>query len=149
MSVVDAAGIRALVPHTDAMCLLQSALSWDAARIHCRADNHRDPDHPLAEHGTLSALYLIEYGAQAMAVHGGLLAREAGGTARPGLLVSVRDVVLHVERIDTIMEPLDVIAERRLAGDSGWLYAFHVSAGEKRLAHGRVMVLPASGSTRR
>ena len=86
------ADIEALVPHKHAMCLWDEVLDWDAQRIHLRATNHRDPDHPLRSDGQLRALHLCEYGAQAMAVHGGLLAREAGGMARAGMLVALRDV---------------------------------------------------------
>ena len=67
--------IEALVPHKHAMCLWDAVLAWDAERIVLRSDGHRDPGHPLRSGGRLRALHLCEYGAQAMAVHGGLLAR--------------------------------------------------------------------------
>ena len=38
----------------------------------------------------LRALHLCEYGAQAMAVHGGLLWRDSGAAVRAGMLVALR-----------------------------------------------------------
>ena len=100
--MIGRAELEALVPHAGAMCLWDEVVAWDAGRIALRAGGHRDPAHPLRSGGRLRALHLCEYGAQAMAVHGGLRARELGGVARPGLLVALRGVVLHVDRIDQI-----------------------------------------------
>ena len=98
--------ILALVPHQGAMCLWDAVRAWDARSIHVIAHNHRDPAHPLRSAGRLRALHLCEYGAQAMAVHGGLLARAAGTRAEPGLLVSLTG--LH-----------DPAAVARVAADNG------------------------------
>lgn len=141
---LDQAAIRRLIPHAGTMCLLDEVLAWDARSIDCRARSHRSPDHPLARDGRVAALHLIEYGAQAMALHGGL---SAGGAAAPGLLVSARDVRFEVDRIDDIAAALEVHAERLVASGGGWLYGFRVSAAGRQLASGRVAVLPAPDAT--
>ena len=135
------ADIEALVPHKHAMCLWDEVLDWDAQRIHLRATNHRDPDHPLRSDGQLRALHLCEYGAQAMAVHGGLLAREAGGMARAGMLVALRDVRLHVSRIDELPGALEGTAELLAAGDASQQYAFRIRHGDGVIAEGRATVI--------
>ena len=135
------ADIEALVPHKHAMCLWDEVLDWDAQRIHLRATNHRDPDHPLRSDGQLRALHLCEYGAQAMAVHGGLLAREAGGVARAGMLVALRDVRLHVSRIDDLPGALEGTAELLAAGDASQQYAFRIRHGDGVIAEGRATVI--------
>ena len=84
------------------MCLWDEVIEWTPQRIHLRARNHRDPAHPLRSGDQLRAIHLCEYGAQAMAVHGGLRAQAAGGVAKPGLLVALRAVQLHVARIDDL-----------------------------------------------
>ena len=66
--------IRRLIPHDGAMCLLDHVLAWDADTITCRTRSHRAADHPLAHAGRIGALCGIEYGLQAMAVHGALSA---------------------------------------------------------------------------
>lgn len=134
--------IRALIPHAGDMSLLDAVLHWDDDSIHCRAVSHRDPRHPLRADAQLSAIHLIEYGAQAMALHGGLLAQAHGERAKPGVLVGVREVNLHVARIDDVADDLDVRATRRVGGDRGWLYDFEVHAAGRSLARGRVSVIP-------
>jgi predicted hotdog family 3-hydroxylacyl-ACP dehydratase len=131
-----------LIPHRDAMCLLDTVLAWDDERIHATAISHREPANPLRS-GELCAVHLCEYGAQAMALHGGLLAQRDGRAARPGLLVSLRAVHLHVARIDDLPGILDVHAERLLAGESGWQYAFRAEHTGRVLAAGRATVVLA------
>lgn len=138
----DAAAIEALVPHAGTMSLWDQVLAWDGERIVLRAWRHRDPDHPLRARGRLHAVHLCEYGAQAMAVHGGLRAKAAGTTARPGLLVGLRAVALHVERIDDL--PGDLECEATLLMDSpvGWQYRFTLRHDGAVLATGEATVMP-------
>ena len=140
-ATVDRDGILALVPHQGAMCLWDEVLDWDATTIRLCARNHRDPAHPLRAHGRLRAVHLCEYGAQAMAVHGGLRARENGGIASPGLLVALRGVELHVARIDDLPGALDCRAEVLTDGTTGWQYAFRITHADALLADGRAAVM--------
>ncbi|RDI98881.1 phosphotransferase [Dyella solisilvae] len=135
-----------LIPHAGAMCLLDAVLAWDDHAIHAISTSHGQPDHPLRGELGLHAIHLAEYGAQAMAVHGALLARHAGvEAARPGRLVSLRDVVLSVEYVDASHGRLDVHAERLYADASGAQYAFRVEQAGRVLASGRAAVIhPAS-----
>src|SRR5688572_6435242 len=66
--------IAALIPHQGLMCLWEEVVEWDEERIVVRSRGHRDPAHPLRSGDQLHAVHLCEYGAQTMAVHGGLLA---------------------------------------------------------------------------
>ena len=134
--------LRELIPHAGRMCLLDAVRAWDEQSIHCTTDSHRDPHNPLRSGNRLAALHLCEYGAQAMAVHGGLLARrEHGGKAVPGVLAALREVEFAVDRIDDIDGPLTVVAHKKIAGPTGWLYEFEVNAGARWLARGRVSVI--------
>lgn len=133
-----------LIPHRGAMCLLDTVLAWDDERIHATAISHCDPANPLRSGGQLCAVHLCEFGAQAMALHGGLLAQRDGRVARPGLLVSLRAVQLHVARIDDLPGVLDVHAERLLAGESGWQYAFRAEHAGRVLSEGRATVVLAA-----
>jgi len=135
----------ALIPHQGAMSLLDDVVAWDAACIHASSGSHRRDDNPLRSDGRLRAVHLCEYGAQAMAVHGGLIARAAGARAAPGFLVSLRAVELHVARIDDLPGALDVHAERLLGGDGSWQYAFRVLHRGDLLALGRAAVMAAKG----
>ena len=133
--------IEALVPHAGAMCLWDEVLDWNGDTIRLRARNHRDAVHPLRSDGRLRAIHLCEYGAQAMAVHGGLLAQQAGGVAAPGMLVALRGVELHVARIDDLAGPIDCEARLLAAGDASQKYAFRITPADALLADGRAAVM--------
>ena len=134
--------ILALVPHAGAMCLWDEVREWDAHRIRLRAGNHRDPAHPLRSgDGRLRALHLCEYGAQAMAVHGGLRAAASGGAAPPGMLVALRGVELHVERIDTLPGDLECEARVLVEGEGSQQYGFRITHTGTLLAEGRAAVM--------
>lgn len=130
-----------LVPHGGAMCLWDEVVEFDAQSIRLRATNHRDAAHPLRHRDRLHAVHLGEYGAQAMAVHGGLLARAAGEGVKPGMLVALRDLLLHVDRIDDLPGALDVHAQCLMADSAGSQYRFVITHEGATLASGRAAVL--------
>src|SRR5678815_5117757 len=101
-----------LIPHAGAMCLLDAVLAWDERTIHATSAGHTRADNPLRGPHGLHAVHLAEYGAQAMAVHGALLARTRGDEAlRPGMLLSRRDVRRFEEYVDRLHGPLDIHAQ--------------------------------------
>jgi predicted hotdog family 3-hydroxylacyl-ACP dehydratase len=128
------------IPHQGSMCLLDGIVHWDAQHIRCMASSHRAADNPLRAHGRLGAACGIEYAAQAMAAHGGLLAT-TDAQPRAGYLVSVRGVELHVARLDDIAADLQIEAERLSGDDNTILYGFSVADGERVLLHGRAIVV--------
>ena len=136
-----------LIPHADAMCLLDAVVACDAIHIHAVSASHASADNPLRADNRLHAVALCEYGAQAMAVHGALRARECGDRARPGYLVSLREVELHVEYIDDLPGALDVYAEQLLDAGGSLQYAFRVEHRGGVLATGRAAVLVQTRGT--
>jgi predicted hotdog family 3-hydroxylacyl-ACP dehydratase len=131
-----------LIPHAGTMCLLDAVQAWDERTLHATSAGHARADNPLRGADGLHAVHLAEYGAQAMAIHGALLARSRGiGTARPGMLVSLRDVCLSEEYVDRLDGRLDVHAECLYASDGGAQYAFRVEHGGRLLASGRAAVI--------
>jgi predicted hotdog family 3-hydroxylacyl-ACP dehydratase len=140
------------IPHQGCMCLLERVTAWDAGQITCEASSHRAGDNPLRAYGRLGASCGIEYAAQAMAMHGALIAEAfcsaEGILPEPqvGYLASVRSVTLHVERLDDISGPLTIHAERMSGDASTILYSFSLHAGPALLLSGRaVVVLNAAG----
>ncbi|MDH3319683.1 MAG: 3-hydroxylacyl-ACP dehydratase [Betaproteobacteria bacterium] len=127
------------------MCLLDEVLEWDERHIVCHASSHRDPANPLRVAGTLPAACGIEYGAQAMAVHGALLDAQGAPLGR-GFLASVRSVRLRALRLDDVEGPLRVSAAR-LSGEADHvLYEFSIAGGAGELVGGRAaVVLDATG----
>lgn len=133
-----------LIPHGTGMCLLDAVTYWDSDKIICRSDSHRDPSNPLLADFGLPAVCALEYGAQAMAVHGGLLARAEGRTAPPGWLASVKDATFSVARLDTLPGTLLVEAQRKMSGAAGFVYDISVTAGGPSIAAARVVVAATS-----
>jgi predicted hotdog family 3-hydroxylacyl-ACP dehydratase len=139
---LDRTWIERNIPHHGRMCLLDEVVEWDEQHIRCRSATHRSPDHPLRSQGRLGVACGIEYAAQAMAAHGALSGDTAQGR-RPeaGFLASLRDIRLHVLRLDDV--EADLICDAALvAGDHGTaLYEFAVSSGAQRLLSGRATVV--------
>jgi predicted hotdog family 3-hydroxylacyl-ACP dehydratase len=131
------------IPHQGRMCLLDRVLFWDDRCIECISATHRAPDHPLRAHGRLGAACLIEYAAQAMAVHGALLQPPVPEASRSGMLTSARAVELLVARVDDLAGDLLIRAERQHSDGRGALYGFRVTEGARLLAHGRASLLLA------
>ena len=138
---LDRSWIESHIPHRGRMCLLDEVLSWDPVRIRCRATSHRSPENPLRAHGRLGAACGVEYAAQAMAVHGAIMAHTAGTTARAGLLTSVRNLVLRVSRLDDLEADLIASAARRAGDEDGTLYEFTLSSGGCELLSGRAGIV--------
>ena len=136
---LDRAWIVAHIPHGDAMCLLEEVLEWDATTIRCRASSHRSSANPLRAHGRLGIACGIEYAAQAMAVHGALLARP-GEPPRAGVLASTRGVRFSVARLDDLGDDL-VAAASFVHGDAAMvLYDFSVAGAGRELLSGRATI---------
>jgi predicted hotdog family 3-hydroxylacyl-ACP dehydratase len=141
MNAVDRSGIAQLIPHQGAMLLLDRVTRWDPSGIVAMATSHRAADHPLRSHGRLRAVHLCEYGAQAAAVHGGLVARAAGTAAAPGYLVSIRDVAFTCQRIDDLDNELQIRAELLLQDSGSWQYLFAAYHAGIELATGRLAII--------
>jgi predicted hotdog family 3-hydroxylacyl-ACP dehydratase len=144
---LDRSWIERNIPHHGRMCLLDEVIAWDAGHIRCRSGTHRWPDHPLRSQNRLGIACGIEYAAQSMAVHGAL----AGGALSPGVppagaseigfLAGLRDVRLHVARLDDLEAELIADAEL-IAGDHGSaLYEFSLTSASRRLLSGRATVV--------
>ena len=133
--------LSALIPHQGTMCLLERVLEFDADRIRLATATHRAADNPLRRDGRVRVVHLCEYGAQAMAVHGGLSARAAGTRAKPGLLVSLRAVAFACDYVEHLPGELEVEAERLIESAAGWQYAFRVLHEGVVLAQGRAAVM--------
>jgi predicted hotdog family 3-hydroxylacyl-ACP dehydratase len=153
---LDRHWIEQHIPHKGRMCLLDEVLSWDARHIRCRSATHRTADNPLRAHGRLGAACGIEYAAQALAVHGALVAASAplasamstsvrGSAGTIGYLASVRNVALYVTRLDDLEADLIALAERVIGDGRTVLYEFSVWGAEQQLLSGRASIVLGGG----
>ena len=119
--------IRRLIPHAGTMCLLERVLAWTDTTIACGSTSHGSPDNPLRRDGRVSAACGIEYGLQAMAIHGAL----RGGARQPvGYLVRLGDVRCSVDYLDQLGAELIVRAEIVQSLPNGYSYGFAISGSD-------------------
>jgi predicted hotdog family 3-hydroxylacyl-ACP dehydratase len=144
--MIDKNGIAARIPHGGPMCLLERVVSWDIEKVVCEAINHRDTNHPLAQNGKLDATAAIEYAAQAMAVHGTLIAESAAKNGpKVGYLASVRDVTCAVPYLHTLTGALRIEAIRLMGEETRVMYEFQVSNEGRVCVTGRAAVVMDAG----
>jgi len=137
----DRAWIEQHLPHKGAMCLLDAVLEWSASEIRCSSAAHRAGNNPLRAHGRLAAICGIEFAAQAMALHGAVLAPVEHSAQRAGYLASARAVALEVARLDTIEDDLIVTAQRVTGDAFTVLYSFSLQTASKPLLSGRAAIV--------
>jgi predicted hotdog family 3-hydroxylacyl-ACP dehydratase len=132
--------IERLLPHGDSMCLLESVETWDDLTISCRTSTHRDRRNPLRFRGRLTAQAGLEYAAQAMGAHVGLLNRDRQADNRIGLVGAVRNVIFTTDRLDDLEGELIVNATRMVEGDNSYMYSFAIIHGTRAIIEGRASI---------
>lgn len=106
------------------MILLDRVLGCDEKSIHCETDSHKAADNPLRRRGRLPAMAVIEYAAQAAALHAALTDARAPGAG--AVLGGARDVILSVSDLASLGGTLSVRVTLLLAQDNGAVYSFEV-----------------------
>lgn len=140
---IDRAWIQRHIPHQGAMCLLEAVRHWDDTEIQCYAHSHTALDNPLRNAHGLPISAGIEYAAQAMAVHGALLA-PPHQLPQVGYLTNVRNVQWGTPRLDDAGAEITVQATRISGNEVSLLYDFRVLSHDRVLLCGRagVMIKP-------
>ena len=136
--MLDHDAIASLLPHSGSMVLLDSVQSWTDSAIVCLTGSHRTASNPLRQNSRLSSLCGVEYGVQAMAVHGALI---SGGNPRPGLLAALRNVRCHVAYLDDIADDLSVRAMMLMGERERFIYTFSVRGADADLLAGEAIVV--------
>jgi predicted hotdog family 3-hydroxylacyl-ACP dehydratase len=116
------------LPHEGAMRLIDRVESWNDTTIQCCTRSHRDSANPLRRGTRLEAVAGLEYAAQAMGVHVGLLNQTRSMEGWIGYIGGLRDVVLDVDRLDECRSELTINATRVLDGDDSFMYQFSISS---------------------
>ena len=133
--------IETLIPHSGAMCLLDEVIQWDEKKITCISRSHLDTNNPFCRNHHLSVYALIEYGAQAMAVHGGLLNKRLNNTINEGYLAALRDVQIKKNNISDIESELYIEATQQMASEGNMIYESSITAENEIILSGRATVI--------
>lgn len=110
--------IEELLPHRGAAVLLSRVLAHDSRSTTCEVDVARSVLY-RNDDGSVPAHVALEYMAQAIAAHGGLLDRAAGRDPRPGFFLGSRRLTLASARFEP-EEKLEVTATH-VRGTAGML----------------------------
>jgi predicted hotdog family 3-hydroxylacyl-ACP dehydratase len=111
-----AAPIEEVVPHSGAMLLVGPVLEHRPELTRCGVDVGRSALFARGD-GRVPAWVALEWMAQCVAAHGGLVGRALGLPVRPGLFLGTRGVRLHADDFAPV-ERLEVCA-RHLRGELG------------------------------
>lgn len=132
--------LSTFLPHAGAMRLIDLVESWDASTVRCRTRSHHDSANPLRHGARLDAVIGLEYAAQAMGIHVGLLNRERSTNGLIGYVGGVKDVVLSVDRLDDCPGELTIDASRLFEGGDSFIYQFAISSGGQDMMTGRASI---------
>lgn len=140
--LMDRAAIADLIPHGLDMCMLDGLISWDSDGIKCCSDRHRNADNPLMDCGELHSACLVEFCAQAAALHGALLQHNKPGyDGAPVLyLGAVKQLQLHRPYIDKSLPTLQISAQCAVSTANGSIYQVNAVAGPELLLQGRIVL---------
>ena len=112
-----------LIPHEGSMVLIDQVDDWDLNKISCSTRSHLLSNNPLMLNNSLSSIHLIEYGAQAMAIHRGLLT----GESLQGFLAAVRDANFFIDNLDNVHGALHIQAIFELKINDNVVYTINVT----------------------
>lgn len=140
MPVLSKDELSRFLPHAGAMRLLDGVESWDRESIRCLARSHRDPTNPLRSGGELHVVAGVEYAAQAIGVHMGLLSGRGAGGPLIGVVGGLRDVTFEVGCLDDCLEDLTIDAVRLFGDERIGLYRFTLSSGGQTVLSGRLSI---------
>ncbi len=129
--------IEKLIPHAGKMCLIDQVECWNQDTIICHSLTHLHPDNPLQMNNQLSSIHLLEYGAQSIAIHGGLLRK----AKMPGFLAAIRHAEFFIDRIDNLDTEIIINTKAEVKTDAGAVYEFIISTNKKILLTSRATVI--------
>lgn len=140
MPIISKDALCRLIPHHGTMCLLDAVEQWDDTSILCTTSSHRDVTNPLRRDNQLETICGLEYAAQAMAVHVGLLRQKQERRLTVGYLGAVKNLMLLAARLDDVKKDLTVQATRLVGESDCFIYTFRVSAERQELLDGRASI---------
>lgn len=127
------------------MSLIDRVLSWDDNELQCESRRHFNRENPLAEQGHLGTACLLEYGAQAAAIHAGLVWRESGSTTaiskeKPAYVAVVKDMVLACAEVPSATQTIICHIQRELVTEQGAIYHMRLANEQLELLRARIIL---------
>lgn len=133
-----------LLPHGDAMCLIDEVLSHNERELKCRTNQHQDADCVLRRNGRISIYAAVEMAAQAAALHAARLVVDGlHERVVPMLLGAIRGLECDCGGLNLceLAGPLVIDVHLQQGNDSTAIYAFKLTAAGDELVNGRMTLL--------
>ena len=127
--------ICAIIPHGESMCLLDQVVTVDDKKILCLSTHHLEDSNPLKGE-KLGSWTLIEYGAQAAAVHKGMADSDQGAPANTAYIAQVKNI--HITEPWVNASELQIEAVCLISDLSAAAYQINISDSNKLLLSGRI-----------
>ena len=132
------------LPHSGDMCLIDGIVNYDTQSITCQTESHQLTSNPLRNNKQLASINGIEYAAQAAALH---LALAKITTQHRGMLASIQECQLYVQRLDIIKTPISIVSELLFCDqDHSAFYQFRLSSEKTELVTGRLLIVLETSS---
>lgn len=138
--------IEKLIPHTGAMSLLDEVVQWDEEGITCKTRSHKRTDNPFISEPDqpLDTTALLEYGAQAAAVHAALLQQGMAGQGT-AFIGAIKQLKFIQRAVDPVIDELIIKAHCQLNTRDGAIYQLDCGSEQQALLSARViLVLPGT-----
>ncbi len=139
IAMLGAEAIAALLPHGAGMSMLDEVLSWDETSLHCRTESHLRTGNPMLADGATRSILLVEFAAQAAAVHAGLLQSKLG-EARPAYVGAMKNIEMPQHAVPHGGEPLDITIAAEFVSPDGAIYHFAIKCGVAPVISGRLIL---------
>lgn len=135
---LNAIQISKLIPHGEAMSLIEGVENWDNSSLLAQTRSHLRLDNPLSKNGTLPSIASIEYAAQCTAIHSALVPVTQSRSFVIGALKNVTFTAIDLSELEgTLRIKVDLI----FTGKSGAIYEFSVSHSHLSVASGRLTLI--------
>ncbi len=119
--------ISDLIPHAGNMVLIKTVQSCDQDDIICTTDTHFSPTNPLRNAHGLPISAALEYGAQAIALHGAMNKSQSEKSPK-ALIVAVRQADWTTDWLHTIDSELIIQASIATRMNALARYTFKISS---------------------
>lgn len=127
-----------LLPHGEALCLIERVCEQTPDRIRCKARGPAAEEHPLRHEGRLASVNAVELAAQAAAIHGAL---SRDGSARRGMIASIPRISWSHGAFSAEAATLDVSCVRVSADSHYSAYDFSVDDSLGVTVQGEVILV--------
>lgn len=131
--------LSSLLPHGKPLSLIEEVLKWNEDSIVAKTMSHTYSDNPLLNNGLLHPMHSLEYAAQVMAIHSGLL--NENKKARTMLIGGLRKLSFSSTPLNKYLEPLTIMAKTQIHSSSGAIYQFSIMCSESQISQGRIILV--------